>query len=90
MALSHISFAIFLIETFSIYSAQSLNWKYQIHLLIFVKLRHNSKKVRCCRYLGEIITDEDCIDDSALLVNTPTEAESQSHGLKQEAKVISL
>ena len=39
------------------------------------------KKARSRQYTAETITDEDYQDDLALLVNTPTQAESLLHSL---------
>ena len=37
------------------------------------------KKARRRQYLAETITDDDYVDDIALLANTPPQAESQLH-----------
>ena len=48
------------------------------------------KRVRSRRYPAQTITDADYVDDIALMVNTPTQAESLLRSLEQEEGGIGL
>ena len=48
------------------------------------------KKARNRWYSAETMTDADYVDDLALLTNTPAQAESLMHSLKQAAGSISF
>ena len=50
----------------------------------------NVASKRSRRYVAQTITDADYTDDSALLANTPAQAETQPHSLEQEAAGIGL